>query len=121
MLFEKLFMQDISIQTLCRIDGYDNRAKGHSQYRVWHPGEREKAANAPAIERVQTANWKMKFDEVYSRSSWVTHEQESMNFFNLGSLMQGNSSKIIRPMSLISHLLKGVGSLNHFNYFPKFS
>lgn len=37
------------------------------------------------------------------------------------NMMQENSTKLIRPMSLISHLLKGVGSLSQFIYFPKFS
>ena len=120
-LFEKFFKQDISIQTLCRRDDYDSREKWHSQYKFWHPGEREKAKNSPAIERGHIASWKMQFDEVYNKISWVTHEQESMNFFNLGSLMQEHSSKLIRPMSLIPHLLKGVDSLNHFVYFPKLS
>lgn len=50
-LFEKLFMQDINIQTLCRRDDYDSRAKGHSKHRIWHLGEREKAANAFTFER----------------------------------------------------------------------
>jgi len=46
-----------------------------------------------------------------------THDQEVMKTFNSGSLMQEHSSKLIRPMSLISHLLKGVGSLNYLFIF----
>ena len=46
-----------------------------------------------------------------------THDQEVMKNFNSGSLMQEHYSALIRPMSLISHLLKGVGSLNNFFLF----
>ena len=63
----------------------------------------------------------MKLKEVYNRGNWKTHEQETMNYFNLRILMHEHSSKSIRLKSLITHLLKGVGSLNYFVYFPKFS
>jgi len=119
-LFEELFMQDISTKTLCNGESYESREKRHSQHKVWHPGEREKVVNAPAIEKGQAVSWKMKSDEVYNRVSGKTHEYESMNYFNLRSLMQEHYSNLITPMSLISHLLKGAGSLNHFIYFSKF-
>ena len=88
---------------------------------VWHPGEGENAANTPAIRKGQTTSWKMKSNEVYNKGSWKNHEHESMNYFNLGSLMQEHFSKFIRPRSLIIHLLNGEGSLNYYFYFPKFS
>ena len=121
MFFEEFFMQDINTKTLCKGEVYESGAKGHPQHRVWHPRKTKETVNAPAFERDQAASWKTKFDEVYNRGSGKTHEQESMNYFNLGSLMQEHSSNLIRPMSLSSYLLKGVGSLNHFIYFPKFS
>ena len=110
-------MQDIHIKTLCNGYAHDNRAQGHPQYRVWHPGEGEDGAKNLAIGKGQTTNWKMKSDKVYNRGSGKTHEQEPMNYFNLESLMQEHSSRFIRPRSLITHLLKGVGSLNYFVYF----
>ena len=94
-LFEELFMQDLSTKTLCKGEAYESREKGHPQHRVWHPRERKKEVNAPTIERGQTTSWKMKPDEVYNRGSGKTHEQKSMNYFNLGSLMQEHSSKLI--------------------------
>ena len=74
MLFEELFLHDINIQTLCKGDNHDSRAGGHPQHRGWYPGEGENAANTPVIRKRQTTSCKMKFDEVYNRRSWATHE-----------------------------------------------
>ena len=68
----------------------------------------------------EMTSYKVKFG-ILDDLAEETHDQEVMKTFNSGSLMQEHSSKLIRPMSLISHLLNGVGSLNHFIYFPKFS
>lgn len=50
MLFQELFMQDISIKTIFSGDAHDSRAHGHPQHRVWHLREREGSKC--------TCNWK---------------------------------------------------------------
>lgn len=83
----KINSQDINTKTLCKEDSYECREKGHPQDKVWHPRETKDIVNSPVDKRDQPASWEMKSDEVYNRGSRKTHERESMNYFNLGSLM----------------------------------
>jgi len=88
MLFEEVLIQGISTKTLCKGDTYECREKRHPQHKDWQPRETKEAENTLADEKDQLTSWGTNSDEVYNRGSRKTHEQESMETFNFGNLMQ---------------------------------
>jgi len=94
MLFEEVFIQGINTKTLCKGDPYECRTKRHPQQKDWQPRETKEAEHTLTAEKDQVTSWVMDFDEVYNRGSRKTHEQESMETFNFGSLMQEHSGLV---------------------------